>query len=299
LLPMLGLIFFVAGVIVLVLRRGLKSLDRTAHDLAARSVSSLKPIPDVEIPKEISPLVTAINGLMDRLAEGLNTQRRFLADAAHELRSPVTALRLQLQLLKRSEDRISQAQAVAAIEAGIERSQQLIEKLLQLARSEPGGVFVQDEMVNLGALVRTVVTSLSIQAEHRNIDLGAFGDADIFVQATNEQVTLLLSNLVENALKYIPEGSVIDVKAVVIDGKPTLQVIDDGPGIPVEERNRVFDRFYRGVGVRSGSIAPVGSGLGLAIVRSIADRLGAKVSLHDPSSGKGLEVRVVFAVPSV
>lgn len=297
--PLLGLVVVVGGLLVFALRRGLRPLDTAARDIALRSVKSLDPISTSDVPTEITPLVSSINDLMGRLSDAFAIQRRFLADAAHELRSPVTALRLQLQLLKRSTNEASRAEAVSELESGVVRTQHLIEQLLQVARSEPDGEVTRNDPVLLGELVRSVVGSLSIKADQRGIDLGAAGPPDIAIRGDVHQLTVLLNNLVENALRYTPAGGVVDVEAGIHDGRPALSVVDNGPGIPEHERERVFDRFHRGEDAPTTARDFGGSGLGLAIVRAIAERHHASVSLHTPSSGRGLEVRVVFLDPGI
>ena len=295
--PMLVLGVVVAVLLLIGLRRGLRPLDAAARDVAARSARSLDPIATDAVPREIVPLVVSINGLMQRLSAALSAQRSFLADAAHELRTPVTALRLQLQLFQRSGDDASRAQAAAELASGIDRMQWLIVQLLQVARSEPGGEALRDEPVDLQALVRSVVGAMSVKAAQYGIDLGASGSAGAVVRGDDEQLTVLLNNLVENALRYTPAGGGVDVEADLRDGRPVLRVVDDGPGIAPAEAERVFDRFYRGENARSSARDPGGSGLGLAIVRAIAERHGASVSLHTPALGRGLEVRVLFPLP--
>jgi two-component system, OmpR family, sensor kinase len=293
-LPMLGLVVFVAGLMVVALRRGLKPLDLAARDVATRSASSLTPIATADVPREISPLVSSINELMSRLSLAFSTQRRFLAEAAHELRTPLTAVRLQLQLLERSTDDAARQEAMAELEAGIDRSQRLVEQLLHVARFEPDGERTLSDRVDLGQVARSVVGAMSVKADHRGIDLGAAADAGVVVDGDEAQLVVLLNNLVENALRYSPLGGVVDVNATLLEGQPTLRVMDTGPGIPVSERERVFARFYRSADAPGHARDAGGSGLGLAIVRAIAERHGATVSLHTPRSGQGLEVRVVF-----
>lgn len=292
--PLIGLVVVVGGMLVFGLRRGLQPLDATAQDVAQRSARSLDPITLEAVPKEIKPLVVSINDLMHRLAVAFATQRRFLADAAHELRTPITALRLQLQLLQRSTDDAQRRQAVAELAAGIDRSQRLVEQLLQVARSDPDGEATHREPVDLAELVRATVAALAIKADHRGVDLGADAQGSVMLQADLSQLTVLLNNLVENALRYTPAGGVVDVTAGLHDGRPLLRVVDNGPGIAQSERERVFDRFYRCEAAQSQSGDGSGSGLGLAIVRAIAERHGAVVSLHTPASGRGLEVQVRF-----
>ncbi len=292
--PMLVLVVIVGGLLVFGLRRGLRPLDGAARDVAARSALSLDPIEAGDVPREVAPLVASINGLIGRLATAFSAQRRFLADAAHELRTPVTALRLQLQLLRRAADEASREEAMAELESGIARSQRLIEQLLDVARSEPDGEVTRKEPVELAGLARVVVGRLSVQAEQLGVDVGAAGPTGVLVRGDKDQLTVLVDNLVENALRYTPAGGVVDVEVRRRDGRAELRVIDNGPGIPEAERERVFDRFVRGEDARVQARDASGSGLGLAIVRAIAQRHGASVSLHTPASGRGLEVRVGF-----
>jgi signal transduction histidine kinase len=296
--PLIVLAVIVGALLAFGLRRGLQPLDGAARDIAARSARSLEPITVDDVPREIAPLVAAINGLMSRLGDALSSQRRFLADAAHELRTPVTALRLQLQLLDRTHDESERRRAMAELEAGIDRSQHLIEQLLQVARTEPDGQAISREPVDLDALARSVVANLSAKADARRIDLGAKADQRVSVLGDVHQLTVLLDNLVENALRYTPAGGVVDVEARIEQGQAMLCVVDNGPGIPESERTRVFDRFYRGEDARILSADAGGSGLGLAIVWAIAERHDARVSLHTPDSGQGLEVRVAFGSAS-
>ena len=292
--PMLALVLIVGGLLVYGLRRGLQPLDSAARDIATRSATALDPIDAGSVPREITPLVASINGLIDRLSTALTAQRRFLADAAHELRTPVTAQRLQLQLLRRATDEASRKEAMAELEAGIARAQRLIEQLLQVARCDPDGEVMRKAPVELGGLVRGVVAKLSVKADHRGIDLGATATPAVVVAGDREQLSVLLENLVENALRYTPEGGVVDVEAGTRDERAELRVIDNGPGIPESEREHVFGRFFRGECAPAQARDKTGSGLGLAIVRAISDRHGAAVSLHTPASGRGLEVRIAF-----
>ncbi len=293
--PIVAMALFVGVLVVFALRRGLRPLDQAARDVAARSAVSLAPMPTEGIPQEIFPLVHAINVLMEKLADSLSLQRRFLADAAHELRTPVTALRLQVQLLERAADESSRSEAIAELDRGVKRSAHLVEQLMQIARSEPDAQPVRIESIELDALVRTVVGSMSAQAEDKHIDLGAQVHEEVRVDGDMQTLTVLLNNLVENALRYTPAGGTVDVGARWRDRHAELFVADNGPGIPASEHFRVFDRFYRGAQQATRATGAGGSGLGLAIVRAIAERHGAQVSLHTPAMGHGLEVRVAFA----
>ncbi|MFT7775653.1 ATP-binding protein [Roseateles sp.] len=291
------LLLLAAGIGVLLifgLRRGLRPLDEAARDVASRSAASLRPIEGTPLPRELAPMVHAINGLMARLDDSMTAQRRFLADAAHELRSPVTALRLQLQLLDRSPDDVHKQAAMAELQQGIDRAQRLIEQLLHFARTEPEAQLSALVPLDLGVMVREVVEALNAKAESWQIDLGAELHGPVPVMGDADQLVVLLNNLVENALRYTPAGGVVDVGAALQDGRPVLFVRDTGPGIAAAERERVFDRFYRGEQPVPSERAQDGSGLGLSIVKAIAQRHSAAVRLLDREGGPGLEVRVVF-----
>ena len=181
--------------------------------------------------------------------------------------------------------------ALADLRAGVERAQHLIEQLLQLSRVGPDAPATALEPADLAELARDAVARASVRAEHAGIDLGARTGEPLHVSGNRAQLDALLDNLIDNALLYTPHGGVVDVQAERMAGAPVLRVIDNGPGIAPAERERVFDRFYRGT---QGGGAQPGSGLGLAIVKAIAQRHGAHVELLDGSQGSGLEVRVSF-----
>lgn len=293
--PLIALVVVVGALLVFALRRGLQSLDAAAADIARRSAGSLDAIATDDAPTEIVPLVDSINGLMQRLGAALQAQRRFLADAAHELRTPITALRLQLQGLQRARDEAERQRGLLELEAGIDRSQRLVLQLLQVARTEPDGEATRAEPLDLAALVRAQVATLSIKAEHAGIDLGADAPRPVPVLGDAAQLSVLVENLVENALRYTPAGGVVDVSAAVEAGQAVLRVVDNGPGIPESERERAFERFRRGDDAQRQ--APGGSGLGLSIVQAIARRHRATVELLTAVSGQGLEVRVSLPAP--
>ena len=296
-LPFLLMIPLIGAMQAYALKRGLAPLDRAAQEIHHRSPRSLTPIPQSGLPAEVQPMVEAINGLMARLGEALESQRRFVADAAHELRTPLAALGLQMQLLERSEDEDARAPAQADLKAGFERAQRAIRQLLDLSRLEqaPG----EQSVFDLAALAASVVKDFSAKAQHRGIDLGLVApEAALQIQGDPHKVRILLNNLVENALRYIPEGGRVDVRVGHEAAGTLLEVSDEGPGIAAAERERVFDRFYRGSAGRSQMEA--GSGLGLAIVKAVADAHGAKVSLAAASADgrRGLKVRVLFPPPA-
>lgn len=295
LLPIAGIAALTVILVLAALRRGLQPLLATNAELARLGADRLVPLNLDGVPVELQALVETLNDLLLRLAAAFEAQRRFLADAAHELRSPLTAVQLQAQLLAAGRDAGERARASAELGAGIQRASHLVHQLLQLSRAHaeldaPGSALQRRDLA-LGELARAIVGRWAAQAERQGVDLGAEVVADSTVVADAGQLEVLLGNLVENALHHTPRGGVVDVVVERVDGSPVLAVRDTGCGIPEIERARVFDRFYRGSDARSRT----GSGLGLAIVRTVADAHHAVVSLHDRTHGPGLEVRVRFA----
>lgn len=289
-LPALGLLIW------LLVDRGLRPLSRLARSLQARTPDSLAPLDEGEVPEEVKPLTGALNELLARLAAALAAQRAFVADAAHELRTPLTALALQAQLVERAASASERAAALEELKSGLQRSTHAVEQLLTLARQEPGAGQYHFSEHSLAELARNTVVDFARLAESKDIDLGMTqADDAARVCGDAEALRILLANLVGNAVRYTPAGGRVDVACAVDGGLPFIEVADSGPGIPLAERERVFDRFYRrGVD----SAGPVGSGLGLSIVRSIADRHGAAVTLTDSELG-GLRARVDFGAAKV
>lgn len=284
LIPALALLIWVA------VGRSLAPLQRVADALRRRSPDAMQALPNDNLPPEIRPLVDALNSLLERLDEALATQRAFVADAAHELRTPLAALKLQLQLAERADTPAARSTAIAKLHERLDRATHLVAQLLTLARQEPRMATRKFAAVNLAELARQVVADRSPLAERRIIDLGVAADAgEVSTQGDADSLRILLGNLVDNAIRYTPSGGRVDVNVQSVNGQPVLSVLDNGPGIPIEERERVFDRFYR----REGS-GVTGSGLGLAIVQNIAEQHGAVVGLTDNPEGAGLRVEVRF-----
>lgn len=283
-LPVLGiLIWFTVG-------RGMRPVLRVAREIGERSPQAMEPLREAHLPEEIRPLVAAINGLLLRLARALASQRDFIADAAHELRSPLTALLLQVQLAERAHSETERAQALEALRLGLGRTGHLVEQLLTLARAEPEATPLHLERLELAQLARSVVADMTPLALLTHIDLGVLAESPGVIEADVEAMRVLVRNLVENALHFAPPGSGVDVTVLESEGECILRVADMGPGIPEAERERVFDRFYR-----SAHTDVPGSGLGLAIVRRIALRHGARVALQDRADGhSGLVAEIRF-----
>lgn len=283
LLPVLGIALW------LIVGRGIAPLARLARAVGARTPDALAPLPETDVPEEAQPLVRSLNDLLQRLDGALSTQRAFIADAAHELRTPLTALQLQVQLLEREHDEEARAQALSELKRGLRRATHVVAQLLTLARQAPDVIGIHRTRVSLSELVGVVIADHMLLAENKHIDLGASSqDETVVVSGDAESLRTLLANLLNNAIAYTPENGHIDVAAGYDNGKPFIEVLDNGPGIPADERERVFDRFYRG-----DSKDEHGSGLGLAIVRAIAQRHGAHIALGDSPQG-GLRARVTF-----
>ena len=267
-------------------------LRRVAVGLRERDAQSLEPLPVAGLPDEVEPLVNALNALLQRLGASLDAQRAFVSDAAHELRSPLTALKLQLQLLRRAPDEAARLDATETLAAGIERAARLVEQLLTLARSEPGAPVAMTDGLDLAELVRAAVADTVPFAASRGTVLDLQADAKVAVRGEPTALAVLVRNLADNAVRYSPPGSRVELRVGLHESGqgavPTLEVDDAGPGIPMAQRERVFDRFYR----HSGS-AEVGTGLGLAIVRGVAQRHAAEIELGSSPLG-GLRVTVRF-----
>ena len=286
LLPGMGLVvWFGVGA-------GLRPLYRIAADIQRRHPGALEPVPTDNLPAEITPLVRALNELLARLAQTIDHQRQFIADAAHELRTPLTAVRLQAELARQATDTAARAETLHDLGAGLERATHLVEQLLAMARLDAHPAAGRLESVDLLALAKTVVAEQAAIAEARGLDLGLLPGESVAVSGDLAELRTLLDNLVDNALHYTPGGGRVDVEVYRVEAEAVLAVRDTGPGIPPAERERVFDRFYRGA-----HAATPGSGLGLAIVKRIADRHGAHIRLSQPEAGPGLRITVHFLLP--
>ena len=289
LVPLLALLPVLGILIWLTIGRGLQPLDRMAEALGRRTPDSLEALPEEGLTREIRPLVHALNDLLGRLARALESQKAFVADAAHELRTPLTAVQLQIQLAERAKTSEEREAAFARLKGGQSRAAHLVQQLLTLARQEPGIAPQTLAPVELAELARLVVSEYAPLASDRHIDLGLSQVAQASVAGDFEALRVMLGNLVDNAIRYTPAGGTVDVALRLNEREAVLEISDTGPGIPPEDRARVFDRFYR----REATQEP-GSGLGLAIVKNIADRHHASILLENHSPGPGLRVAVSF-----
>nr|WP_315234898.1 ATP-binding protein [uncultured Albidiferax sp.] len=270
------------------IRHALKPLERTRQQVASRAADDLSPLAEDGLPDEVRPLVHELNLLFDRVHAAFHAQQAFVANAAHELRSPLTALKLQAQALDRAADAPTRSVAVARLHQGIDRAIRLMNQLLVLARQESASE-TPPERIQLQDLVRLAVEEMLPQAQERQQDIGVAPSEPVWVQGHADALRILLRNLLDNALKYTPEGGRVDVAIALDKGAPVLSVDDSGPGIAAEDMGRVFDRFFR-----SASATASGSGLGLAIAQAIAQRHGAQLRLTSSPKLGGLRVTLEF-----
>jgi len=287
--PLLVFGLVLAILIVVVVGRALRPLNQLAQAVAGRSPDALTPLPTGDMPPELRPVVLALNGLMQQFEAALTAQRTFVADAAHELRSPLTALKLQLQLVERAGSDEARQVALAKLHERLDRGTHLVRQLLSLARHETPLGAAQRRQVDLGLLLEAAVADHSALADSRNIDLGVEAPAQVVIVADADGLRVLLNNLIDNALRYTQQGGRVDLQTAQENGRPLLRVRDNGPGVPAVHRPRLFDRFFRPDGQDAW-----GCGLGLSIVRNIADHHQADIVLSEGQDGRGLCVTVLF-----
>lgn len=285
------LAFFVAALAVVWfgVARGLAPLDKLRMEIASRSHRDLRPVPEEHAPDEVRPLVHELNALLARLAESIESQQRFVADAAHQLRTPLAALQAQVEAACRGPMPPELAPTFDQLLAATRRTAHLARQLLTLAAVDPAAErpFAPTEL-DLAAVLHESVAEWVVRADAKRIDLG-FELEPARVRGEALFLRELAANLIDNSLNYTPLGGEVTVRTGVRDGAPFLEVEDNGPGIPEVEREQVFERFYRVRGTPGD-----GSGLGLAIVREIADRHGATVSVRSPAAPRGAVVGVSF-----
>jgi len=288
-LPLAALLPLLAVGIWIIVGRALRPLSSMSSAVRARTPSALEPLPDRDLPDELVPLAGSLNDLLGRLNRALEAQRQFVADAAHELRSPLTAVRLQLQLLKRAQDPGERAVALERLERGVERSTRLVQQLLTLARQEPQQLADTDAPVDLARVAREVVMDFEPLAERAGLHLKLDAEQPPTVVGDEDSLRIMLGNLIDNAIRHTPDGGRIIARVAMDNDEAMLEVEDTGPGIPADQRERVFDRFYR---VPSHEGGEDGSGLGLAIVKRVVERHRGRIELNTGAGGSGLRVTI-------
>jgi two-component system sensor histidine kinase TctE len=288
-LPQL-LLIVIAGVALWAgVARGLAPLSRLQQAVAARSHLDLSPVSVPEVPGEVHPLILAVNDLMARLDEILSYQSRFIADAAHQLRTPVAGLKAHVEVALREEDPAQAKQSIAHLYTGVERMSRLVAQLLSLARNEPTTVSrLELGPLDLSKLAFEVTMEWVPEAYRKNVDLGFEGvEPHAMIRGDPARLTELINNLLDNAIRYSRNNGRVTVR--VSRHPPRVSVSDDGPLIPVAERERIFERFHRLLGSHGD-----GSGLGLAIVQEIAKLHDAKITLAEDVDGLGNTFTVTF-----
>jgi two-component system sensor histidine kinase TctE len=291
LLPQLLLIMLAALIVWTGIGRGLAPLEQLHGEIAARSDRDLSPVEETNTPEEVRPIIHEINGLMNRLDKALEAQRRFIADAAHQLRTPLAGLKTQVSLALRQTVNGDLRHSLKQIDESADRTIRLVNQMLALAQVEPGSDRLLDlKPLDLGKLVRETVKDWVPAAIKRDIDLGYEGlDGAVRIEGDTVRLKMMIDNLIDNAVRYSANGSSITTKLGEADGSVTLTVEDNGTGIPPGEREAVFQRFYR---VPGNPVA--GSGLGLSIVQDIVKSHGARISIEAPAGHSGTLVRVTF-----
>lgn len=290
-MPLLILVPVLLLIVGQLVRQMFRSIARLSSEIDGRAGRELHPVDGSRLPAEVQPFAVAINRLLARVDQAMIQQRRFVADAAHELRTPLTALSLQAERLAQADMSLSARGRLQVLRQGIERGRKLLDQLLALARVQSAGGSPAPTL-SLTEICRHVLEDLLPLAEKKRIDIGIGSTHDARVRAPALDLQALVKNLVDNAIRYTAEGGRIDLLIGTERGQAVFEIRDNGPGIPPGERMRVFDPFYRSLG--SGE---AGSGLGLSIVKTVADRIGARIELAwtDEALQSGLRVAVRFA----
>jgi two-component system OmpR family sensor kinase len=288
-LPLLIMAPLLLLLVTHLVRTMLRPVTRLATAIDARSEQDLTPLQHDDLPREIRPFAAAINRLLARVAQSIEAQRRFVADASHELRSPMAALSLQAEMMGNVTMPDDARQRLSKLRLGIERGRKLLDQLLSLARSQSAQV-VPASAVSVQRVFRRVLEDLMPLAEAKEIDLGVAPGVDAEITADETDLVALVKNLVDNSIRYTPPGGRIDLSVAESPSLVIVEVEDSGIGIPQHERERVLDPFYRVAGSEQS-----GSGLGLSIVKAIAERLHGRVELSNATQfAHGLKVRIVF-----
>jgi two-component system, OmpR family, sensor kinase len=283
------LLLIVAGMV----RKMFRPIATLSMEIDKRAEQELHPIEESHLPTEVLPFVVAINRLLARVAQSMDSQRRFVADAAHELRSPLTALSLQAERLAQAEMSGPARERLGVLRQGIERGRNLLDQLLTLARAQSSSELPKSP-VSIQGIYRRVLEDLMPLAEAKHIDIGIEGAEDAQAWVNELDMITVVKNLVDNAIRYTPQGGRVDLSVGTTEGRVVLRIQDAGPGIPLAERDRVFAPFYRALGSEQ-----VGSGLGLSIVQTIVDHIGAEIRLEFSDEAQQTGLSVAIFIPLV
>ncbi len=290
LLPVLALIPLLGVLIGWIVLRSLRPLRALSADVERRPVTDLRPLESEGLPDEVRPLVRAMNGLLARLDDAMARQKRFVADAAHELRTPLGALQIQAEMLEGATGDDERRLRTQALRAGVARLSGLVSQLLAMARLDAAAPAPLEEL-DLLETVKEVIADLYPFAEARSINLGLTESESVPLRGHAAGLRALFANLIDNALRYTLEGGKVDVSVRRRDRSAVVSVADTGPGIPAEHLERVFDRFFR---VDGSEVS--GHGLGLAIARAAAERHHARIQLENRDDATGLRASVIFTL---
>ena len=288
-LPIVAIVPIGGALIWLLLGYGLAPLRLIAREVESRDPKVLLPLSLSGRPLEIAPLIRSLNDLLGRLDRALKVERDFIADASHELRSPVTALQLQVELLESTPNDSERSELIADIKQGVGRVSRLIEQILTLARLDPD-YSGKTELISLQDFIKEIYRDLQPHATIKSIRLSQNIAFPAAISGDPTSLRALLRNLVDNAIRYTPSGGAVTIDLKATEFGPEIVIADSGPGIPEEMRGKAFSRFYRGDNVPETS----GTGLGLAIAQRAAERLGARLSLENSQTGTGLIAMVRF-----
>lgn len=270
----------------------MKPLNRLAKEVATRAPDYLSPVDHHHVPAEAQSLVHSLNALLARLQKAFDSERRFTADAAHELRTPLAAIKAQAQVAQKTNVQQDQQRALQQVINAVDNATRVAQQLLTLARVDPAAPLTTPKKVDLSHLAATVIADLVPLALKKHIDISLAEPCQGTAYGNIDALTILLTNLVDNAIHYTPENGMVVVGVTSQGGHTVLSVSDNGPGIPALERDRVFERFYRGR-----DVTQPGSGLGLSIAQRIAELHQARIVMTDSPLG-GLQVDVIFPTPS-
>jgi two-component system OmpR family sensor kinase len=290
LLPMVALLPILALVIGIVIRRQIKPLDDAVAAIAHRSAASFEDLPVANLPAEVRPLVEEINRLMRRVETTVAREKQFVTDAAHSLRTPLTALQLQADVLDGGQDAREKAARLAELRTGIRRVIRLSEQLLSLARNEYAAGPIT-EKTDLRQSLEDVSQLYAAAALAADVHINVESNAPVAVPGNARRIALIFGNLLDNAIRYSPPGARVHVRSSIVAGRARVEIWDAGSGLPPQELERVFERFYRAPGDESN-----GSGLGLSTVDSIVRQLGGSVWLENRTDGTGLIAIVTLPI---
>jgi two-component system OmpR family sensor kinase len=291
-LPLLLQIPLLAFVIWIAVRRSLRPLDQLSKAIEQRHPSALTPLDATTLPPDLQPLAHTLNALLARLEAALQQQRNFVGDAAHELRTPLAALQLQLDLLKRAETAHDRELSLSLLGKGIRRATYLIEQLLRIARAEATQPGAPAAPIALQQFAGEAVERHLAAARARDIDLGVTRLESVAIRCAAPDIETVLDNLLSNAIRYTPRAGKVDLAVYAEGGNAVIDVVDTGIGIPTKERARIFDRFHRVLTVHGTGDSIQGSGLGLAIVKSVCERHGATIEVDDGPRETGTRFRI-------